>query len=96
MNEFQNAYALSSMERRRDDPEIAQELAKNKFVLVEIVEQCCPFTDAILPSWKSFLGSFDSREAAEQEAATNQWREVDILPHPIPIRIYEPATDIPF
>lgn len=96
-NEWQNAYALSSMERRLDDPRIAEELAKGKFVVVGMNEQYCPFTDACLPPWQSFISSHDTRE--EAEAQPEQHEDQGVLPtNPkwfAPL-VTEPLDDLPF
>ena len=48
-SEFQNAFAVSLMERQPDDSEKIENLVKQgKFVLFRIVEVCCPRTDALM------------------------------------------------
>lgn len=98
--EHQNAYALSSMERRLDDPKIAEELAKGRFVVVDEIEQFCPITDAILPSYQVFVSAWDDRESAEAEVARIMWegRDIGVLPIPLPepIPYSPPGDDVPF
>lgn len=95
-NDFQNAYALSQIERRQDDPQIEVELAKGKFVVIGWNEQYCPFTDAALPSWKSFISSHDTYE--EATAQPEQHSDQMVLCHPllrVPV-VVESTEDIPF
>jgi hypothetical protein len=81
MNEHQNAFALSQMERHRDDPRIATELAQGKYVVVQWNEQYCRFTDAALPDYKTMMSSWWKKELAEGYLANldNQDGSIEIL-----------------
>lgn len=106
MNEYQNAYALSHMERRMNDPRIKQELSKGYFCVVSNNPQHCPFTDAPLPDYKWLEYSFRSFERANKVANLlnkrtygygEYWYEV-LWPYP---KKQEPVSqivtdDIPF
>lgn len=79
MNEFQNAFALSQMERYRDDPRIETELAQGKYVVVMWHEQYCRFTDAQLPDYKTMMSSWWTKEMAEGYLANQEGENVEIL-----------------
>jgi hypothetical protein len=69
-NESMQALRLSRSEGLTDDePEIAQELAKGRFVVFEEGEVYCPRTDAIMGSKRTFVDSFENRADAELLAA---------------------------
>ena len=72
MNEYQNAFALSQIERHRDDPRIATELAQGKYVVVRWNEQYCRFTDAALPDYKTMMSSWWKKELAEGYLANQE------------------------
>jgi hypothetical protein len=80
MNEFQNAFALSKMERHRDDPRIETELSQGKYVVVLWNEQYCRFTDAALPDYKTMMSSWWTREMAERYLANQKnYGNIEIL-----------------
>jgi hypothetical protein len=87
MNEFQNAFALSQMERQRDDPRIETELAQGKYVVVMWHEQYCRFTDAQLPDYKTMMSSWWTKEMAEGYLANQKDLSPDRLPHTIEVEI---------
>ncbi len=95
MTEHQNAYALSMIEREPDDQQIADELAKGKFVCVGLQERYCPFTDATMPSRQVFLSSHDTYE--EAQAQPERYESEIILPIPRPVYLpVEPSDELPF
>jgi hypothetical protein len=86
-SELQNAFAVSRMlaaeeGTTQDDPQIEQELAKGKFVVVIQGEVCCPITDALMASPYGFISSHDTREEAEKAALEqDDGYPVFVLPH---------------
>lgn len=50
---------------QNDSKQIDAMVAQGRFVLVQEAEVCCPLTDALMGTSVKLLGSFETREAAE-------------------------------
>ena len=67
-SDWQNAFDWSRMNRRPNDPRIAQELAKGRIVVVICSLEFCPSTDACMGEREDFHSAYFTPEAAIQTA----------------------------
>lgn len=96
-NEWQNAFAVSCLERKPDDSQqIAELVAAGRFVLVMQTEECCPRTDAVMGVRQTLLADFAERAGAEQYAATDDTGDLVVLPPPVRSELAAITDDIPF
>ena len=106
--DMQNALAWSMMNRKGDDPAIAEALAAGRFVVVAEGVEYCPLTDAIMGSRALLHSTHATRADAESAVHGAMGPDPDyeirvyILPRkpiaPAPVRATDPADDdvLPF
>jgi hypothetical protein len=86
-----NAFRHSMSEKQPDDPEIAEELNKGKFVVCLFVEVTCPTTDAGMGHVREFVSSHDteSEAVAARDAVNSEdyqgCSHVVLDPEPVPL-----------
>lgn len=104
-NEWQNAYAVSMMERKPDDRAAAEELVSlGRYVVVREGVIFCPRTDASMGTAVYMLGDFETHDEA-LELARSEGRDDDgdcwvRVMSPTPVILNPPTpldpADIPF
>lgn len=99
-SEWQNAYAISQLNREPDDSQIIQDLVTiGRFVLYSEYPVNCRLTDATLGYDKTYIADFATREEAEAAMTSKsdyelEWLFIEPRKKPEPVVIN--YDDIPF